>query len=76
MATAKIVKAWKAGGNAHLAARVGDTEYLVSTPLKDDAGKAKTIAKLKAELRSALKAKRTAQVGGPTGFSWSGSLEV
>ena len=80
MATATIVKAWKAGGSAHVAVRVteasGDVEYIGSTPLVDDEGAAKTLAVLKDELRAAVIEKRNAQIAGPEAVGWTGTVEV
>ena len=80
MTTATIVKAWKAGGSAHVAVRVteasGDVEYIGSTPLVDDEGETKTLAALKSELRAAVVEKRNAQIAGAEGVAWTGTVEV
>ena len=77
---ATIVKAWKDAANAHLAIRVnetdGATEYIGSTALKSEDGKAKTAAVLKAELVASAKALRDKQRSGVTDAGLSGSVEV
>lgn len=87
MATGTVVKSWKDSSNAHVAVRVaeggdvtkggmGDVEYVASTPLKKEDGGSKTLAELKADLTAAIKAKRDAQIAGPSDAGISGSVTL
>ena len=68
MASATVVRAWRADGRAHLAVRVAEAdganvEYIGSTALEDLQGL--TVAEQKAKLVAAVKAVRDARVSGP-----------
>lgn len=84
MATATLVAVWVSpdGQTVNATARVaeggrrGDVEYSATTPRNDAAGSPKNAATLRADLTSALRAVRDAQVAARTDLSGSVSGNV